>query len=69
MRDLRTNPIILHTPNPRIFVKRHCFPKGLSLEELTDTVVAETAPAMSNSALDDLSLCSSEAGDNGETRR
>lgn len=69
MWDLRTKPIILHTPNPRIFVKHHCLPKGLSLEELTDTIVAETAPAISSFALDDLSLCSSEAGDNGETRR
>lgn len=61
--------MVFRGPNPRIFVKHQCFPKGFPLEELMDTLRAEMAPAMSTFALDDLSLCFLVAGNNVETRR
>jgi len=41
----------------------------MPLEELMDTLKAETAPAMSGFALDDLSPSNSVAGHNRETKR
>lgn len=65
MRELRTKPWVL---TQVAFVTYQFFQKGLPLEELMDTLMADTHPEMSSFSLDDISLWSLEVEDSGETR-